>query len=184
MRQKRLKAEFPGTCYRCGGPIPVGEVMFLSLEGTRHTGCPEAKVTVRRDGHAPKHRRSHTDLEDVVLALGGRTKGYTLKGWLNVHCPFPDHNRGDKHASAGISPDGKLFVCHGCGFEGDKVKLVMEARNLSRTEAVEFIRGLERRTSKGIVAVGTKPSHTFAEEFSRMWKEAAERTRRIMEESP
>lgn len=148
----RITTEFEGTCYRCGERIAAKERVTLTQAGIRHPGCPEAKVTVRKltpeeqqtdrpDFRPKRPPRPRATIEEIVKALGGRIRWRPSFGrWLAVHCPA--HH--DRHASAGISPDGKIFVCHACEIStADRVDLVMRVKGCGFYEAVDFIRGLE-----------------------------------------
>ena len=52
-------------------------------------------------------------------------------------CPYPDHS--EKTPSFGVTPDRGFYYCFGCQRGGDAIKLVMDLKSLSFSEAVSYI---------------------------------------------
>jgi DNA primase len=52
-------------------------------------------------------------------------------------CPYPDHS--EKTPSFGVTPDRGFYYCFGCQRGGDAIKLVMDLKSLSFSEAVSHI---------------------------------------------
>jgi len=52
-------------------------------------------------------------------------------------CPYSDHN--EKTPSFSVSPDKSFYYCFGCSRGGDAIKLVMELKSFSFTEAVSHL---------------------------------------------
>jgi len=52
-------------------------------------------------------------------------------------CPYPDHS--EKTPSFGVTPDRGFYYCFGCQRGGDAIKLVMDLKSLSFSEAVSYL---------------------------------------------
>jgi len=52
-------------------------------------------------------------------------------------CPYPDHS--EKTPSFSVTPDRGFYYCFGCQRGGDAIKLVMELKSLSFSEAVSHL---------------------------------------------
>lgn len=52
-------------------------------------------------------------------------------------CPYPDHS--EKTPSFSVTPDRGFYYCFGCQRGGDAIKLVMDLKSLSFSEAVSYL---------------------------------------------
>ncbi len=59
------------------------------------------------------------------------------KGWVGIHCPFPDCS--DQMRHMGINRKAKTFSCWICGRKGHIETLIMEIENCSYREAVNLM---------------------------------------------
>ena len=70
-----------------------------------------------------------------IIAIANRLVA-ELKGKL-CRCLSPNHE--DKNPSMSFKTETNTFKCFSCGFTGDTIALVRQARNCTFTEAVGFI---------------------------------------------
>lgn len=54
-------------------------------------------------------------------------------GWRKAQCPSMHHD--DKDPSASINLTSGVWVCHGCGRQGDALDLIMERDNVDFQDA-------------------------------------------------
>lgn len=55
------------------------------------------------------------------------------RDWITTQCPV----HSDGTPSAGISYSRNAFVCHGCGYSGDYLKIIRREEGCTRKEAYE-----------------------------------------------
>ena len=79
--------------------------------------------------------REVVDRSDMVAVVGDAVKLQRAGKEFRGLCPF----HGEKSASFYVNPHTKVFMCHGCGANGDIIKFVREIRGLSFVEALEWL---------------------------------------------
>ncbi|WP_369822228.1 CHC2 zinc finger domain-containing protein [Corynebacterium sp. NML120713] len=54
-------------------------------------------------------------------------------GWVKCECPVHD----DDNPSASLNLEAEAFVCHGCGYSGDYIKIIEQEEGCSYAEAIK-----------------------------------------------
>ena len=82
---------------------------------------------------------SPIDVEHMLeaLELENIERGFTE---IRFSCPFPNHEHGDKNASAYMNIETAVFFCHGCKEKGDASYFVSRVLGISRLEAARMLR--------------------------------------------
>lgn len=92
-----------------------------------------------------QYLKENVPMELVIEAAGGQVYGVGHSGWTKTSCPFHGGRSGDRHPSAGISPDSLYFMCHGCEVRGDIFGVLQAGKVVqSFPEAIEWVEDLAR----------------------------------------
>lgn len=92
----------------------------------------------------------------IIEHYGGRLHR-DYGSWQKIKCPF----HSDSHASAGVSINDNIFVCHGCGIKGNGFNIIKEHEGVSFVESIkiaENITGEIYKALRGTPAVGRRVS--------------------------
>lgn len=82
------------------------------------------------------------DLASVMAHYGIPHK--QASGWRKAQCPSMHHD--DKDPSASINLTSGVWVCHGCGRQGDALDLIMERDNVDFQDAKRKAESITHQT--------------------------------------
>lgn len=75
--------------------------------------------------------------------------------WIKTECPVHD----DDNPSASVSFERNAFMCHGCGYSGDYIKIIEQEEGCSFDEAVRIAEGIAEAGGVEVpLLVSRKPS--------------------------
>jgi DNA primase len=104
-------------------------------------------------------------IKPLIEHYGGKIPR-NIGGWQKIRCPF--HK--DTHASAGVSVDEGLFVCHGCGIKGNAINIIMAVEGKKFREAVKIAEGITGESHKALQqksSLGRRVSQSSGDRLSR-----------------
>jgi DNA primase len=86
---------------------------------------------------------ANSDIDLISLVENDLGQGRKSGRWMQFHCPFPGHSRGDKNPSLAVT-NGDMsrppfWKCWSCGKQGGAVKWLMEYRSIEYAEALEAL---------------------------------------------
>lgn len=82
-------------------------------------------------------------LTQLIYELSGANLSY---GVNKIRCPFPDHS--DSTPSFIIK--NNRYVCYGCGKRGDVIQFLIDYKNLSFVEAINYLEGAMKNVGNSL----------------------------------
>ncbi len=86
---------------------------------------------------------ANSDIDLVALVENDLGQGRKSGRWMQFHCPFPGHARGDKKPSLSVTNGDRtrppFWKCFTCGKSGDAIQWKREYKGMSFREALDVL---------------------------------------------